>query len=230
WPGEHTTYNGTLLPSIARGAWSRFQDRHLQKELLNAFGYGDGGGGPTIEMIEAGRRLKDLPGFPRVEMGRAREFFERLEAGLAARTDVPVWDGELYLEYHRGTYTGQARQKRRNALSQRLYHAAELYAACARRLLGTDYPRAALDEGWRLMLTNQFHDILPGSAISQVYEDAEVDFLQISKLGERVLDRALTSLSNAVALPADSVLVFNPSPYPLADYVELPDIGLMYVE
>src|SRR5438067_1942759 len=99
WPGEHTTYNGTLLPSIARGAWSRFQDRHLQKELLNAFGYGDGGGGPTIEMIEAGRRLKDLPGFPRVEMGRAREFFERLEAVLAARTDVPVWDGELYLEY-----------------------------------------------------------------------------------------------------------------------------------
>src|SRR5437667_4334624 len=170
-PGEHTTHNGTLLPSIARGAWSRFQDRRLQKELLVAFGWGDGGGGPTIEMIEAGRRLTDLPGFPRVQMGRARDFFENLERDLAQRTDVPVWDGELYLEYHRGTYTGQARQKLRNALSQRLYHAAELYAATARALRGAEYPREALEQGWRLILTNQFHDILPGSAISQVYVD-----------------------------------------------------------
>src|SRR5439155_20531116 len=138
---------------------------------LNAGGYGDGGGGATIEPIEAGRRLEDLAGFPRVEMGRAREFFERLEAGLAARTDVPVWDGELYLEYNRGTYTGQAHQKRRNALSQRLYHAAELYAATARALRGAEYPREALEQGGRLILTNHFHDNLPGSAISEVYED-----------------------------------------------------------
>jgi len=75
-----SAYRSTFF---ARGAWRRFQDRQLQKELLVAFRFGDGGGGPTIEMIEAGRRLKDLPGFPRVEMGRAREFFERLEAGLA---------------------------------------------------------------------------------------------------------------------------------------------------
>ncbi|HEY2594147.1 MAG TPA: alpha-mannosidase, partial [Chloroflexota bacterium] len=106
WPGEHTTYNGHLLPSVARVAWTRFQDRQLQDELLVAFGWGDGGGGPTIDMIEAGRRLKRLPGFPRVEMGSAHDFFHRLEHNLAAQTDVPVWDGELYLEYHRGTYTG----------------------------------------------------------------------------------------------------------------------------
>jgi alpha-mannosidase len=222
WPGEHTTYNGTLLPSIARGAWTRFQDRHLQKELLNAFGYGDGGGGPTIEMIEAGRRLKDLPGFPRVEMGRAREFFERLEAGLADRTDVPVWDGELYLEYHRGTYTGQARQKRRNALSQRLYHAAEIYAATARALLGTPYPRQELEEGWRLILTNQFHDILPGSAISAVYVDAEADYQRLAGLGQAVLDHATESLAGAINLDHDALVVFNPSPFPSADYLELP--------
>ena len=131
-PGEHTTYNGHLLPSIARGAWRRFQDRELQTELLVAFGWGDGGGGPTIDMLEAGRRLKSLPGFPRVEIGSAHAFFERLEHSLAEQSDVPVWDGELYLEYHRGTYTGQAQQKRRNALAQRLLHAAELYAATAR--------------------------------------------------------------------------------------------------
>src|SRR5439155_26892431 len=146
-----------LLKTIARGHRSRFHNRKLKKVLVSGLGYGEGGGGPTIEMIEAGRRLKDLPGFPGVEMGRAREFFERLEAGLADRTDVPVWDGELYLEYHRGTYTGQARQKLRNALSQRLYPAAELSAATARALLGTAFPRERLEEGWRLILTNQFH-------------------------------------------------------------------------
>jgi len=225
WPGERTTYNGNILPSVARGAWTRFQDRHLQHEILSAFGWGDGGGGPTIDMIEAGRRLAHLPGFPAVEMGRARDYFERLEKSLEGRSDVPVWDGELYLEYHRGTYTGQARQKRRNALSQRLYHAAELYAACARRLLGTDYPRAALDEGWRLILTNQFHDILPGSAISQVYEDAEQDFLRLSALGNEVLDRSVGALASSVRLESAALVVFNPSPYPSADYVEVTHEG-----
>src|SRR5207237_225642 len=146
-----------------------------------------------IEMIEAGRRLKDLPGFPRVEMGRAVDFFDRLSGQLADRSDVPVWDGELYLEYHRGTYTSQARQKLRNALSQRLFHAAELYAATARAMLRTEYPYAQLGEGWRLILTNQFHDILPGSAITQVYTDSETDFQRISAIGQHVLDSATTA-------------------------------------
>src|SRR5207237_8914342 len=144
-----------------------------RSERRVAFGYGDGGGGPTIGMIEAGRRLKQLPGFPRVEMGRARDFFERFEHKLAQRRDVPVWDGELYLEYHRGTYTGQARQKRRNVLSQRLYHAAELFATTAHALLHAPYPHDRLEQGWRLILPNQFHDILPGSGLSSVYHDAE---------------------------------------------------------
>jgi alpha-mannosidase len=218
---EKTTYNGVLLPSIARGAWTRFQDRQLQNELLVAFGWGDGGGGPTIEMVEAGRRLNHLPGFPRVEMGRADEFFERLEGSLDGRSDIPVWDSELYLEYHRGTYTGQARQKLRNALSQRLYHAAELYAACARKLLGSEYPRAALDEGWRLILTNQFHDILPGSAISQVYQDSEQDFVRLSRLGQEVLDVSTRALAGALNLESEALVLFNPSPYASSDYVEV---------
>src|SRR5207248_1071579 len=221
WPGEHTTYNGTLLPSIMRGAWRRFQDRDLHKELLVAYGYGDGGGGPSIDMVEAGLRLGGLSGFPSVEMGRADEFFAGVDKQLANRMDVPVWDGELYLEYHRGTYTGQARQKRRNALSQRLYHAAELYAASGRQLLGTEYPRAALEEGWRLLLTNQFHDILPGSAISQVYDDSERDFVRLSAIGQEVLDSSTRALAGAINLETDALVLFNPSPYPSADYLEI---------
>jgi alpha-mannosidase len=217
-----TTYSGTLLPSEALGAWRRYQDRSLHDQLLLAFGHGDGGGGPTIDMIESGRRLAALPGFPRVRPGTARAFFERLEHELRDNPDVPVWDGELYLEYHRGTYTGQARQKLRNALSQRLYHAAELYASAARAWLGAAYPRTALDEGWRLLLTNQFHDILPGSAISAVYRDAEADFRRLAELGQAALDDALGSLAGAIDLPGPSLVVFNPSPYPSADYLELP--------
>ena len=222
WIGEKTTYNGTLLPSIVRGAWQRFADRDLHDELLVAFGYGDGGGGPSIEMLEGGGRLANLPGFPRVTLGRADEFFSRAEHLLQGRADVPVWDGELYLEYHRGTYTGQARQKRRNALAQRLYHAAELYASIARVLLNTEYPRSILERGWRLILTNQFHDILPGSAISQVYVDAEADFERLGALGDQVLDDALGRLSEAITLRSDSVVVFNPSPFASDGYAELP--------
>ena len=221
-PGEHTTYNGHLLPGVARGAWRRFQDRHLQTELLVAFGWGDGGGGPTIDMLEAGRRLKGLPGFPRVEMGRADAFFERLECSLAEQSEVPVWDGELYLEYHRGTYTGQAQQKRRNALAQRLFHAAELYAASARALMGAEYPREALEEGWKLILTNQFHDILPGSAISQVYREAEQDFRSVTDIGSRVLEAATRSICEGLSLESEALVVFNPSPYASAGYVEVP--------
>jgi alpha-mannosidase len=221
-PGEHTTYNGHLLPSVARGAWKRFQERQLQDELLVAFGWGDGGGGPTIDMIEAGRRLRQLPGFPRVQMGSAHDFFERLERQLAAQPDVPVWDGELYLEYHRGTYTGQARQKRRNALSQRLFHAAELYAASARVLLDAAYPRDALEDGWKLILTNQFHDILPGSAINQVYREAEDDFRRLSQVGAGALDAAMAAIGAGVDLDSGALVVFNPAPYPSAGYLELP--------
>jgi alpha-mannosidase len=222
WPGEKTTYNGNVLPSVARGTWMRFQERHLQKEVLSAFGWGDGGGGPTIEMLEAGRRLANLSGFPRVQMGSAREFFERLQGQLEHRSDVPVWDGELYLEYHRGTYTGQAHQKLRNVLSQRLYHAAELYAATSRVLLGTPYPSARLEEGWRLILTNQFHDILPGSAISSVYVDAEADYQHLAAIGQEVVDTATHGVAAKIDLDRDSLVVFNPSPFTSAAYLELP--------
>jgi alpha-mannosidase len=89
-------------------------------------------------------------------------------------------------------------------------------------LLGAEYPRAALDEGWRLILTNQFHDILPGSAISQVYEDSERDFVRLWDLGNQVLDTSLQELAAGIGLDADAFVVFNPSPYPSADYVEVP--------
>src|SRR5262249_15829619 len=111
-----------------------------------------------------------------------------------------------------------------------LYHAAELYAASARALLGSEYPRDALEEGWRPILTNQFHDILPGSAISEVYRDAEADFQQLSGIGQRVLDSATDALAASLNLESDGLVVFNPSPYPSGEYIEVPPSAAIGVE
>ena len=189
WPGEHTTYNGTLLPSIARGAWRRFQDRQLQKELLVAFGWGDGGGGPTIEMIEAGRRLKDLPGFPRVQMGRAR----LISSNVSSRTCPPgrtCRSGTASCISN--TTAAPTRARRGRSCATRCPSGCTTPRSCTPRVrarcLGAPYPREELEEGWRLILTNQFHDILPGSAISSVYVDAEADYQRLAGLGQAILD------------------------------------------
>jgi alpha-mannosidase len=168
------TYNSTVtvdeLVKIAR--------EHKNLEQSNAallvYGYGDGGGGPTREMLENLRRVRDLQGLPRTRLGTPTDFFEALEA---EDTQRPVVVGELYFEYHRGVYTSQAFVKRGNRRSEQGLHDAE-FLAVAR---GGEYPRAELDRLWRLLLVQQFHDILPGSSIRLVYEDAERDFAELER-------------------------------------------------
>lgn len=109
---SQATYNGDLSPRQVINTWCNYQQKETYTELLTAFGYGDGGGGPAREMLENSQRLANHPGAPRVRQGSASEFFQNLEVQVGAR--LPVWNGELYLEYHRGTYTSQARNKRLN--------------------------------------------------------------------------------------------------------------------
>ena len=151
---------------------------HSRTSLL-VFGHGDGGGGPTKEMLETLRRVRDLQGVPRTTMRSSDEFFDALEREPGER---PVVVGELYFEYHRGTYTSQARTKRGNRRCEAALHDSE-FLLC---LAGGSYPRAELDRLWKLLLLNQFHDILPGSSIGLVYEDAERDFAEI-EAGARAL-------------------------------------------
>ena len=141
---------------------------------LLVFGYGDGGGGPTREMLENLSRVRDLQGLPRTRIGSPTEFFEALEREAEAR---PVVVGELYFEYHRGVYTSQAHVKRGNRRSEQGLRDAEFVGV----LRGDDYPRAELDRLWKLLLLNQFHDILPGSSIDLVYEDAARDFAELER-------------------------------------------------
>ena len=204
------TYNGDLSPRLVIGTWRNYQQKETHTELLTAFGWGDGGGGPTREMLENGRRLANHPGAPRVRLGSACEFFQNLEAQAGGR--LPVWNAELYLEYHRGTYTSQARSKRANRKSEFLLHDAEFLAAWA--ALATDYevPHADLTRAWELLCLNQFHDVLPGSSIGQVYEDSAGDYEVVRTIGEQVRETALAALAQLLPEAAAFVAV-NPTSF-----------------
>jgi alpha-mannosidase len=168
------TYNSMAdVPALLKTANESKSLGHSHTSLL-VYGYGDGGGGPTRGMLETIARARDLQGLPRTHFANAEEFFAALEAEPATR---PVVVGELYFEYHRGTYTSQAFVKRGNRQAEQGLHDAE-FLAVAR---GDEYPRAELDRLWQLLLLQQFHDILPGSSITLVYDDARRDFAELER-------------------------------------------------
>ncbi len=216
------TYNGMLEPKDVKGMWDQYRQKEVNSELLQLYGWGDGGGGPTQEMLEAGERMQSMPGLPRVEFGKAEPYFERLGRRLENKR-LPVWDGELYLEYHRGTYTSQAYNKDANRRSEFLFHDAEWLNTLAGILLpGHVYPCDRLRHGWELILLNQFHDVLTGSSVHEVYEDSTRDYAAIRQIGEETAHEAQYSLLNNIAVEQDSLVVFNSLGFTRPGLVELP--------
>ncbi len=214
------TYNGKVSPHAVKGVWDDYHQKDVNDELIVLYGWGDGGGGPTREMLEAGRVLADLPGLPRVAPGVAEAFFDRLDQRTAAQA-LPVWDGELYLEYHRGTYTSQAAIKRANRQAETLYHTAEWLGATARVLAGAAFPAEALRDGWEMILLNQFHDILPGSSIASVYVDALAEHARVQAIGQAAVAQAQWALLAGLASEQPSAVVFNPLAWERDELVEL---------
>ncbi len=208
-PFTGTSYNAAVTGDELIRTWDRYQQKAENSTLLTAFGRGDGGGGPTIGMIERVMRAENHPGLPRVSQGSVQEFFQALEQ---IDKKLPVWNGELYLEYHRGTYTSQSRSKRSNRKAEALCHRAELAASIA-TLVGQPYPYERLDEGWRLILLNQFHDVIPGSSIREVYEDSLQEYAHVMDIGEAVLAESLQAIARALPLAEgeEALLVFQPS-------------------
>lgn len=217
--GRTYTYNGVIEPKSIKGTWDAYKQKNVNDELLVAFGWGDGGGGPTKEMIETARVLKNLPGIPKVEMGKAEPYFKRLGERVKDQ-NLPIWDGELYLEYHRGTYTSQASLKRANRKAETIYHSAELLGVITNVLLQTNH-QEKLREGWEALLLNQFHDILPGSSIRQVNEDARESYEKVQKIGHFVLDEAINLIAEQVKTEHNSLIVFNSLSYRRNDYIEV---------
>jgi alpha-mannosidase len=205
-----TTYNGNISPEEVFGTWDNFRQKELHNELMTAYGYGDGGGGPTREMIENVEQYRHHPGAPRVRPGTIREFMERIENEIADK--LPTWNGEFYLEYHRGTYTSQARNKRSNRKSEFLMHDAEFLAALAALTTDYAYPHEDINQAWELICLNQFHDILPGSSITAVYEDSTRDYQTIESLGLKTLNSSIEALART--LPGNStILAVNPTSF-----------------
>jgi len=219
-------YNAHMTPAQIQRTWGDYKQKNLNDSVLHIYGWGDGGGGPTREMLEGAKRMADMPGMPRVKMSTATEFFEQLDREVTGKRELPRWVGELYLEYHRGTYTSQAAVKRANRKAEFLLQSAEQVSTLAHRLTGATYPRADITKAWEVTLLNQFHDIIPGSSIHEVYDDAAVDYDQIFAIGKQVLATSMTALVDPVVKLPD-VLLFNPLSWERKDVAELrPTDGL----
>ncbi len=209
------TYNARLVASQLDRASRQFADKAGSNTSLAAFGFGDGGGGPTREMVAQARRTADLDGSPRVELSTPQRFFATARAEYADR--APTWVGEMYLEFHRGTYTSQARTKQGNRRSEHLLREAELWATTAAVRAGAPYPREALRRIWRLVLLQQFHDVLPGSSIAWVHREAEASYAAVAAELGGIVAAAVGALAGpgGDAAPATRQRrVANASPYP----------------
>lgn len=183
-------YNGNVCARDVGETWRNFKTKMQHDQTLLAVGYGDGGGGPTAEMLERFERLRAFPGLPEVQMGRVEAFYDR----ISAKT-LPTWVGEKYLEYHRATYTTQARIK----LLHRKLERAIADAEVATSLL-VNPPDGQLTPLWHTLLLHEFHDILPGSSIRSVYETGEKNLVSALETAQRLSDSSLRQLSDRSAL------------------------------
>ena len=210
------TYNAVLSGAEMARAERQYREKGRGTTSLMLFGYGDGGGGPNRDMVAAAHRLRSLEGSPTLRIDSPAAFFADAESEYP---DAPVWRGEMYLELHRGTYTSQARTKQGNRRSEHLLREAELWSATAALRVGYEYPQVELRQLWELVLLQQFHDILPGSSIAWVHQDAERNYAAIAERAETVIEQAVRALVGE----GGRTLVLNAAPHPR---VGIPSLGI----
>ncbi|MGL6121370.1 MAG: alpha-mannosidase, partial [Fusobacteriaceae bacterium] len=187
------TYNGLVNSFTVNGIWKEYRNKELNNETLLSYGYGDGGGGVNREMLEMIDKLSLVPSNPQITTGTAGEYFDELHEKIKDKK-VNKWDGELYLEFHRGTYTSQAKTKKANRKLEYMLRNSEIFSSL---YAGNDYPFDLYDATWKKVLTHQFHDILPGSSITEVYADAAKIYKEIEEtLGENLNQ---TAVKNSVS-------------------------------
>jgi alpha-mannosidase len=217
-------YVDTIEDPLRFADWARqFEANTGLTKMMILFGVGDHGGGPSLEMLARIDRLKSLDVYPAIEHGTAGRYLDWIRAqGTAA---LPVWKDELYLEYHQGTYTTQARNKAFNRSSEVLLTEAEKFTTLA-ATLGAAPRNAALEEAWRTVLFNQFHDILPGSGIREVYLDSAEGYRDAQAIGKHELGKALDAIAGQVDTSAvkdgTPLVVFNPLSWERTDLVRAP--------
>lgn len=213
-PDRYTTYVGHLTPSEIKGTWNKFIEKQYSHRALSTYGFGDGGGGPTKEMLENQRRIaKGIPGMPVTKLPTLIEHLdkkrEEFDESCKKLKRTPKWVGELYLELHRGTYTSMAKNKRGNRKSEQALGKAEGLSYIG-LMLGSEYDAKGLYNNWNRVLHNQFHDIIPGSSIKDVYDGTDVDYKEIAEYTDGVINEKIGVIAKNITTDG-GLLVYNPS-------------------
>ena len=224
---NYATYVGYVRPTQVYGSYKRNSDKHYINDSMITFGFGDGGGGPTKDMLEQARRLeKGLPGLPATKIVNPTDYLNKLEKDFINSCKLhrftPKWTGELYLEYHRGTYTSMAKNKKYNRKSEILLQSTEAVSAIAKNLLNKEYEQDILNKNWKVVLLNQFHDIIPGSSIKEVYDDSHAQYEELLKEVSSVKADTLKAIAQQIETDG-GILVYNPCSFTVTEPVKVGD-------
>ena len=193
-------YNSEISAKAILETWKNHRQKHLSDEILVSFGYGDGGGGPSDEMMRKIYAFEKLPAIPKIRIGSVEEFRKNLMENLKGK-EIPVWDGELYLELHRGTYTSASRVKKHHREAEKNLEALETLNA----VLDGDLQNE-IDEKWKVVLRNEAHDILPGTSINEVHSQAERELEDVSEWAKRKMEEIFPGSERD-----EWITIFNPS-------------------
>lgn len=218
-------YAQHITPDFVLQTWEKYKNKSYNDNPVMTFGYGDGGGGPTYEMMENYRRLKyGLPGMPKVKLDKAEDYFEKTEEKFYKNSEelcrTPKWVGEMYFEMHRGTYTSMAKNKKNNRMSELLYLKAEALSVADMILCGGVYPEENLRKNQQTILLNQFHDIIPGSSIKEVYDVTDLEYEQILSDANKIAEEKLNNIKADIATEG-GIWVYNATPFEVSDYIKV---------
>lgn len=218
-----THFMGMCEPDHLNDHWDHYSGKGMVPESLYCYGWGDGGGGPDREMLEYAKRYRDFPGVPRSRFSRIEDALESMRRRAEQRTDLPVINDELYLEEHRGVYTTKGRLKKLNRQGELLMRRAEMLSVFA----GKDYPAADLDRAWKILLTTQFHDSLPGTHTTPAYQEICDMLDECYGLAQNAERKALEAIGTRVDTsgPGQPVLVFNAQAFARDALVQVPWSG-----
>ena len=219
----YTDYVGKMNASQIVGCVNRYQQKELNKTLIMTYGYGDGGGGVTREMLERQRRFKyGLPGLAKTKIMGLNESLDIIESNFKSNCfllgENPTWEGELYFEYHRGTYTSVPRNKKNNRYAEISLYDVELLSSLNKMNRLNEYPYEVIRDNYELLLLNQFHDIIPGSGIEDIYVDSDKDYKKIFESNNKIIDQCLENIAKNV-VSQKGILVFNPNAFTCNDYI-----------
>ena len=223
---------GTDIDPVKMSAHAKqWETRTQLPNTLWLPGLGDHGGGPTRDMLEKAQRWQQSPFFPTLTFTTPEDYINTLPLSPAPplpSQELPLWKTDLYLELHRDCYTTHADQKQQNRHCEDILYQAEVFATVAYFEADQPYPKADLDTAWKALLFNQFHDILPGTAIPEVFTEANQAWAQVRRIGQRVLDGSLGVIASTLPTPkpphpeAQPFIVFNPLSWPRSSVITLP--------